>query len=306
MVLGMTVGSILMAVEPAGTPAGAPTSGESQAGLPVTAGLLIDLNADSGVEVDPDGFVSAWRNQAGNQRIPVFTQRDLGRKIPGSGRPKLVADGLPGHRTLQFVYQELVCLAEGADTELQPLITGAGFTWFTVLKAYPLRPTRYIHAWFGNLRNTTQTKQGHYEGFWAGFDDDLTVWMAVRNGRTFGWPDVNNPKLIGPRLTDGQFHLLAGRMQAGTGSVELGFWLDGRRLATANLPVEVQARSSFPAIGQERDAINHPGLESFAGEIARHLIYRGSLGDADMAAVTTYAQAAYGLKSASEPIPTGK
>jgi hypothetical protein len=70
--------------------------------------------------------------------------------------------------------------------------------------------------------------------------------------------------------------------------------------------VQAQACSSFPAIGQERDAINHPGRESFAGEIARHLIYRGSLGDAEMEAVTGYAQAAYGLAPASEQSSLGK
>ena len=43
--------------------------------------------------------------------------------------------------------------------------------------------------------------------------------------------------------------------------------------AAATFPVNPAANPSRLAIGQERDAIDHPGLESFDGDIARVLIY---------------------------------
>ena len=42
-------------------------------------------------------------------------------------------------------------------------------------------------------------------------------------------------------------------------------------------PVNPAANSSKLAIGQERDATNHPGRESFDGELARFLIYERPL-----------------------------
>jgi hypothetical protein len=44
-------------------------------------------------------------------------------------------------------------------------------------------------------------------------------------------------------------------------------------VATKPFPVNPAANSSKLAIGQERDATNHPGKESFDGELARFLIY---------------------------------
>jgi hypothetical protein len=50
------------------------------------------------------------------------------------------------------------------------------------------------------------------------------------------------------------------------------------------------------AIGQERDAINHPGKESFDGEIARFLMWDRPLDDAELAKTLATLRLAYGSK----------
>ncbi len=46
---------------------------------------------------------------------------------------------------------------------------------------------------------------------------------------------------------------------------------------SVQFPVNPKANPSRMAIGQERDAIEHPGYESFDGEIARFLIWERPL-----------------------------
>jgi hypothetical protein len=48
-------------------------------------------------------------------------------------------------------------------------------------------------------------------------------------------------------------------------------------------PVDPKANPSRMAIGQERDAIEHPGFESFDGELARFLIWERPLDDEELA-----------------------
>ena len=49
------------------------------------------------------------------------------------------------------------------------------------------------------------------------------------------------------------------------------------------------------AIGQERDAIEHPGKESFDGEIARLLIFDRPLADAELESKITELKKQYGI-----------
>gem|GEM_PF-1562350 len=51
------------------------------------------------------------------------------------------------------------------------------------------------------------------------------------------------------------------------------------------VPMNPKANPSKMAIGQERDATNHPGHKSFHGEISRFLIYERPLSDADLSQV---------------------
>ena len=63
------------------------------------------------------------------------------------------------------------------------------------------------------------------------------------------------------------------------------------------VPVNPEANSSLMAIGQERDATNHPGYESFIGEIARFMIFDRPLSDDELAAMSRYLMNQYHIFS---------
>ena len=160
------------------------------------------------------------------------------------------------------------------------LTKGKGHTWIAVVAVHDQRVgVKDVNSFFGNLCNG-----GKFEGVWGCLNDDNRVWWGARNGRSFGRFDKNNPKVSGPVLEQGKFHVIAGRMEAGTGTVKLSLYVKSAELtATADFPVDPAANPSRMAIGQERDAIEHPGMESFDGEIARLLIWEKPLGDAELA-----------------------
>ena len=240
------------------------------------AGLMVDLDASNGVTLDAEGRVTEWQNQAGPPELRSFVGQPKGRADASSGLPTPLK-GSPA--SLSFRQQELVCHEEAA---LDGLIRGEGCTWVAVLKVYPQRVgLKDVNSFFGNLRNGQK-----YEGIWGCLDDDNTVWWGARNGLTFGRFDVNNPKLVGPKLAEGRFHVLAGRLGSGQGEVLAEFFVnDLKACATARFPVNPKADASKLAVGQERDAIQHPGKESFDGEIARFLLWNRPLPDAELKAV---------------------
>jgi len=237
------------------------------------AGLLVDLDAAKGVTLDAQGRVTAWTNQVGPDTTRAFVGQPKGRPEPTSGLPTVVAGKMP---SLSFRQQELVCHDESA---FDGLIRGSGCTWVAVIKVYPQRVgLKDVNSFFGNLRNGQK-----YEGLWGCLDDDNTVWWGARNGITFGRFDVNNPKLVGPKLEEGRFHFLAGRIGAGQAEATLEFFVNELKpCATARFPINPKADASKLAIGQERDAIQHPGKESFDGEIARFLLWDRPLTDAEL------------------------
>lgn len=255
--------------------------------------LVLDLDADRGVTVEYGDRVSAWRNQTGGGAGKDFVKRDEGRREKGSGRPTLrkVVKELNGHNTLVFRQEELVCLDEDA---FDSLIQGSGFTWLAVLAVHEQRlGLKGVNSFFGNLRNGD-----NYEGIWGCVKDDNTVWWGVRNGASFGRFDRNNPQLVGPRLERGRFHIIAGRMAAGTGKVKLELFVDNSTpRAVAQIEVNPKANPSKLAIGQERDATNHPGHESFDGEIARLMIFAAPLNEKELAACLANLRRTYGIDS---------
>jgi type 1 glutamine amidotransferase len=253
--------------------------------LPVRTGLFLDLDADRGVEVEDGARVKAWRNQISGNAADVFVKRDEGRKVPGSGRPTLRSpdSALGGHRTLVFRAQELINLNEDA---FDHCIQGSGYTWFSVMCAYEqIKGKPEVNSFFGNLKNSS-----NYEGFWGNLADDNRVWLGSRawpatvQGKQPLWNE-KNPQVISPSpLLVKQYYVVAGRMGAGTGVVNLDLYVNSAQAVdTKPVPVNPAANPSKMAIGQERDAINHPGVESFDGEIARFLIFDRALTDAELA-----------------------
>lgn len=255
--------------------------------------LIVDLNADKGVLVSDVDRVEKWQNQVTSFAVKDFSRRDEGRPESGSGRPKLakkIAE-LKGHNTLVFNKQELVNMDEDA---FDHLTLGTGYTWFAVLKAGKQSgELPNVNCFFGNLRN-----QPNNEGFWGGFNDDNSFWMSSRNAITFGRWDQNNPYVTSKEIVQSdRYYLIMGRMGKGTDTVELALYLnDGAApIATSPFPVNTKANPSKMAIGQERDAVQHPGRESFVGEMARFMIYDRPLSDKEMAASAKELITYYGI-----------
>ena len=252
-------------------------------------GLLLDLDAAIGLTLEDGDKVSSWENQAPAAKAKLFVKQDEGRKEKGSGRPTLrpAIPELNGKPSLVFRRQELVCMDE--DT-FDSLTTGKGHTWLAVIAVFPQQDgLKDVNSFFGNLRNGEK-----YEGIWGCLNDDNTLWYGVRNSLTFGRFDVNNPQLLGPILETGKFHLIGGRMAAGTDTVKLELFAHSAKpVATGEIPVVPAANPSKMTIGQERDAIEHPGHESFDGEIARLLIWERPLTDKELADAFTTLQKAY-------------
>jgi len=234
-----------------------------------TSGLIVDLDADNGVALEDGNRVASWTNQVSDIAAKDFKKRDEGRKQAGSGRPELRRSlrALDGHSSLVFRESELV--SENEDS-FRGLINGRGYTWIALVSPYAqIGRSPNVNVFLGNLKNGEK-----YEGFWAGLDDDNTLWMGSRNGITFGRYDANNPKVMGPRLQRNQWYIVAGRMGSGLGAVPVEVFVDSNNaVSSALFPVNPNACSSRLSIGQERDAVNHPGEESFDGELARILLY---------------------------------
>lgn len=252
-------------------------------------GLVLDLDARRGVTVVDGGRVVKWRNQVAGNGAQDFVSRDEGRGEAGSGRPTLVKDEM-GRAVLDFRQQELVCMDEDV---FDGLVRGGGCTWVALMRVHEQREgLKDVNSFFGNLRN-----EGMYEGVWGCFDDENTVWWGPRNGLSFGRFDGNNPKIAGPKLEVGKYHVVAGRLGAGTGMVRAELFVDGgAAVAGVELPVNPAANPSRMAIGQERDAIQHPGHESFDGQIGRFLIFGRPLGDGELQGVME------GLMKAVKPV----
>jgi hypothetical protein len=245
----------------------------------VAKGLILDLDADKGLEVADGDRVAKWTNQVNAFSAKDFLKRDKGRKEPGSGRPTLKKSvaAIGGHNTLVFRRQELVNHDEDA---FDHLLTGNGYTWFAVISVYKqIVQLKDVNSFFGNLRNG-----GMYEGIWGNLTDDNRVWIGSRNAITFGRWDHNNPMVLAPKpLKENQYYVVAGRMGSGTGEVQIEVFINQPQpVAGEPFPINPAANSSKLAIGQERDATNHPGKESFDGELARFLVYERPLTNDEM------------------------
>jgi len=84
-------------------------------------------------------------------------------------------------------------------------------------------------------------------------------------------------------LEERRYYVVAGRMGSGTGEVQIELFInEPQAVASKPFPVNSAANSSKLAIGQERDAINHPGKESFDGELGRFLIYERPLSNDEL------------------------
>lgn len=265
--------------------------------LPVNKGILVDLDADFGIQLEDGDKIAAWANKVTNSSAKVFVKQDEGRKENGSGRPRLQLNvpKLNGHNAVVFHRQELVNRNE--DT-FDHLTTGSGYTWFAVLAVYEqVKGKPGVNSFFGNLRNTNVDKQGQYEGFWAGLSDSNQLWMGSRNALGKGLWNTNSPHVLNRQaLKPSTYYLVMGRMGGGTDTVDIELFVNSPvPVAAGEFPVNPEANPSKLAIGQERDATNHPGAESFDGEIARFLLFERPLADEELLEMCNYLTSFYGI-----------
>jgi len=271
--------------------------------VPVKNGLVLDLDADHGVEADDQGHVIRWTNQVTHFAAKDFVPNDFGMRLQalGSGRPVWGKTQANGHRAIEFSEDELI---NSHDDAFDHLLTGSGYTWVAVLKPFETASTnektefgqhrlKDVNAFLGNLKNS-----GNYEGLWACLNDDLSLWCGSRSGVTFGRFDENNPKVeSSKKLTTDRFHCLAGRMDSGTGTVDVEVFINNAKpLNSVAYPVSEKTNAERMAIGTERDATNHPGTESFDGAIARVLIYERPLSDSELDATMSWLKAHYAIE----------
>ena len=267
--------------------------------LPIARGLFLDLDANVGVDLEDGNRVKAWHNQVRGNAADVFVKQDEGRKVAGSGRPTLKKDvgGVGGSDTLVFEEQELVNMDDDA---FDHMITGNGYTWFSVMCVYEQHVGKKdVNSFFGNLRNGPP-----YDGFWGNLMDDNRVWMGTRNGimgkgKPSLWDEKLNPLVASPQpLVEKRYYLVMGRMGAGAKKVDLELFINSTTAVDRkSVPVNSKANPSKMAIGQERDATNHPGKESFHGEIARLLIYERPLSDPELEKMSEYLTERYKIKN---------
>ena len=277
----------------------------------VKKGLVLDLNANKEVVIEDSDRVASWRNQVKGNEVDIFVKQDSGRdkKIKkkvlgvGSGRPTLKKDVqvIGGNSTIVFKEQELVNHQEDA---FDHLVNGSGYTWFSVMCVYKqVKGKKDVNSFFGNLTNGKP-----YAGFWGNLTDDNRIWMGTRTGRDFGikrkkgasplWHAELNPQVMAKKpLKENKYYLVMGRMGAGKKTVELELFVNSTdAVDRKKILIKGNANPSKMTIGQERDAINHPGFESFHGEIARLLIYERPLTNEELAKVVVELREKYLIK----------
>lgn len=250
-------------------------------------GLLLDLNADRQVTTQNGNQVTRWRNQAPTNRAENFVTNDVGRANfggPGSGRPTLIRNNpdLNGHNSIAFRDDELINFEENT---FDHLTTGAGYTWVAIVAPYaqthpPEIPLiRDVNAFFGNLRNGAP-----FDGLWAGFTQNRNLWTSTRNRNAGGrFLAPNDTRIGGPNVPLNQFRIVAGRLQSGVGNRTMQLFVNNENpVSSASIPVLSTGNASVMAIGTERNATNHPGRESFDGEIARFLIFERPLSNVEL------------------------
>jgi len=270
--------------------------------------LVLDLNADLGVTTEDGDWVTTWTNQAPNPKAIDFKHTEEGRtktiisqEERGTGRPALKRNSseIKGHNSLVFREDELI---NNNDEAFHGMMTGAGYTWFAVIKPYEQRgpgkiDSIYPNAFFGNLRNTAkpQLEGGLYAGFWGSFYPDGRVYMGSRNGLGEKIRDgVNTPEVAAPPPAVNEWHIIMGRQGSGKGIVPLELFVNDPSEAVNSHDYPVgDVEPSRMAIGTERNAINHQGKESFDGELARLLMYETALSQQEMKQVYAYLRTTY-------------
>lgn len=217
------------------------------------------------------------------------------------------------------------------------LTQGAGYTWVAVIKPYVQKSLITnqgnggldVNAFFGNLRNDgggacdwcglwggISGSSDRRNFFWAGTrgDDQFSSAAPFENqpyssNRSGHYRSDGQPHVHAQAMTLNAWEIVAARMDAGTGVVWIETFMGNIAAAIASKPFFVESsyasgeNPAMMAIGTERDAENHPGLESFDGEIARFLIWERPLTSAELQVALNEMNSVYFDGATIEPPP---
>lgn len=228
-----------------------------------------------------------------------------------NGKPSLAFRGNPAPGVITG--DDLINM-DGPDV-YDHLIQGAGYTWIAIIKPYAQislindsDPGRDINILFGNLKNgdngkcqfcgmwagvSTSTDRPNY--FWAGNrgDDDFSAGAPYEgqpysNNGTGHYRTDGNPHVHAGAMSLNKWEMVGARMGSGAGDVWIETFMGKSGAILAKKPWRVyptygpEEDADMMAIGTERDAANHVGLESYDGEFARFLIWERPLADAEL------------------------
>ncbi len=235
----------------------------------VTSGLIQDLNADLGVTTSGPTNVTDWANQAagGGDNVSI-----------NAGSPQLVTGAVNGHNAIAFTNDRM---AGTSETAFDGIMQGSGHTWFAVVRA-PNNPGGK-NAVFGTLLNNSP-----WTGVVAHIGGSNARYMTrPANGDVFANGTTN--------IADGGFHVIGGRLAAGTGSQLAELFVDDPTAeATAMPSINAGTNSSQFTVGAERAG----GNERVDADIARILIYDRPLTDAEFHQTGDSLSQTYGLVNA--------
>ncbi|MDP6513118.1 MAG: fibronectin type III domain-containing protein [SAR202 cluster bacterium] len=220
----------------------------------ITSDLIQDLDAEKGVALDAGTNVTAWTNQAAGGGDDVVTS---------VGSPQLVSGiTTSGLDAIEFTSDKM----NGDDNSaFDTLLMGNGCTWFIVAKVPD--QTGNAHRFFGTLQNFSP-----FDGVMAGVSNAEEPYSSARSGTDVLVTAVTN-------LNDGSFHIIAGRLAAGTGSVlQEVFVHNATAAASGNVTVDGVDDCDALAVGSERTG----GTEYIDASIARILIYNRPLSNAEL------------------------
>ena len=241
-----------------------------------TTGLIQDLDADVGVATSGSS-VTSWANQ-GTGGDSVSTN---------NGSPQLITGAVNGHNAISFTADRM---AGTSTTAFDANVSGSGYTWFAVVN--PDRNPGAKNQIFGTLINGSP-----YNGQTAGIgnpsNSPYAMYRAGSDQFTTG---------ASQNLDRGGYHVLAGRLAAGTGSQLQEVFVNGVMTADGfgNINVSGSASAGQLTIGAERAG----GGERYDGDIARILIYDRPLTSTELSDTFNALATLYNVNAAAKTAPT--
>ena len=259
--------------------ASSPVAVKSHAAV-VAGGLIQDLNAAVGV-TESGGVgtgVTAWANQAAGTGDDLATDRgtishNTGGAfsyltLGGGGPPRMVGDD-----------------AAAFDS----IMNGNGHTWFAVVRPEVGANGGGKNAVFGTLTNSNP-----FSGVSAHVSNNSNLGYMTRPASSDVFANGTT------NINDGEWHILAGRLGAGTGVQLAEAFTDGPIAeGTANPNILGTTNSDAFTLGAERSG----GSENYLGDIARIIIYDRPLSDSELNQTGMALGDAYGITHTFIPEP---